>query len=69
MAQGEQTGPVARYGLLLLTLVASYLLSAVTHSKWAEAVHVGLRRRYRAARLATLRAAAAKYQLAIGARW
>ena len=42
MTQGEQTGPEARYGLLLITLVASYLLSAVTHSKWAEVVHVGL---------------------------
>jgi Ion channel len=42
MAQGEQTGPEARYGLLLVTLVASYLLSAVTHGKWAEVVHVGL---------------------------
>ena len=42
MEEGEQTGPEARYGLLLITLVASYLLSAVTHSKWAEAVHVGL---------------------------
>jgi len=42
MAEGEQTGPEARYGLLLLTLVAAYLLSAVTHSDWAAAVHVGL---------------------------
>ncbi len=42
MAEGEQTGPEARYGLLLVTLIAAYLLSAVTHSKWAEAVHVGL---------------------------
>jgi Ion channel len=42
MTQGEQTGREARYGLLLVTLVASYLLSAVTHSKWAEVVHVGL---------------------------
>jgi Ion channel len=42
MTQGEQTGPEARYGLLLVTLVASYLLSAVTHGKWAEAVHVAL---------------------------
>ncbi|MGH3292896.1 MAG: hypothetical protein ACRDP7_13910, partial [Trebonia sp.] len=41
MAEGEPTGPEARYGLLLLTLVAAYLLSAVTHSTWAEAVHVG----------------------------
>ena len=42
MAEGEPTGPEARYGLLLITLVAAYLLSAVTHSTWAEAVHVGL---------------------------
>jgi hypothetical protein len=42
MAEGEPTGPEARYGLLLITLVAAYLLSAVTHSTWAAAVHVGL---------------------------
>ena len=42
MAEGEQAGPEARYGLLLITLVAVYLLSAVTHSTWAEAVHVAL---------------------------
>jgi hypothetical protein len=42
MEEGEPTGPEARYGLLLLILVAAYLLSAVTHSTWAEAVHVGL---------------------------
>jgi hypothetical protein len=42
MAEGEPTGPEARYGLLLITLVAAYLLSAVTHSEWAAAVHVGL---------------------------
>src|ERR1700733_10054694 len=41
MAEGEQTGPGARYGLLLVTLVAAYLVSAVTHSNWAAAVHVG----------------------------
>jgi hypothetical protein len=40
MTEGEQTGQEARYGLLLVTLVAGYLLSAVTHSTWAEAVHV-----------------------------
>jgi hypothetical protein len=40
MADGEQTRSGARYGLLLLTLVAAYLLSAVTHSNWAGAVHV-----------------------------
>jgi Ion channel len=42
MAEGEQTGPEARYGLLLLTLVVAYLLSAVTHGTWADAVHVAL---------------------------
>ena len=42
MTPGEQTGPEARYGLLLVTLVAAYLLSAVTHSTWAAVVHVGL---------------------------
>jgi hypothetical protein len=42
MAEGEQTGPEAKYGLLLLTLVVSYLLSAVAHGTWADAVHVGL---------------------------
>ncbi len=40
MADGERNGSAARYGLLLLTLVAAYLLSAVTHSNWAGAVHV-----------------------------
>ncbi|HEX3513685.1 MAG TPA: potassium channel family protein [Trebonia sp.] len=42
MAEGEQTGPEARYGLLLVTLVAAYLVSAVSDSTWADAVHVGL---------------------------
>ena len=42
MAEGEQTSPEGRYGLLLVTLVAAYLLSAVTHSTWAAAVHVAL---------------------------
>ena len=42
MAEGEQTSPEGRYGLLLITLVAAYLLSAVTHSEWAAAVHVAL---------------------------
>lgn len=42
MAEGEQTGQEGRYGLLLVTLVTAYLLSAVTHSTWAAAVHVGL---------------------------
>lgn len=40
MADGEQTSPEARYGLLLVLLIAAYLLSAVTHSNWAGAVHV-----------------------------
>ena len=36
-----RAGREARYGLLLITLVAAYLLSALTHSNWAGAVHVG----------------------------
>jgi hypothetical protein len=40
MAEGERAGPEVRYGLLLITLVAAYLVSAVTHSRWAETVHV-----------------------------
>jgi hypothetical protein len=40
MAEGEQAGPEARYGLLLVTLVAAYLVSAVTHGGWSAAVHV-----------------------------
>jgi hypothetical protein len=40
MTEGEQTGSEPRYGLLLGTLVAAYVFSAVTHSKWAAAIHV-----------------------------
>jgi hypothetical protein len=40
VAEGEQTDREPRYGLLLITLIAAYLVSAVTHSKWAAAVHV-----------------------------
>ena len=40
MADGEQNGSAARYGLMLIILVAAYLLSAVTHSDWAGGVHV-----------------------------
>jgi hypothetical protein len=40
MAEGEQTGRDPRYGLLLGTLIAAYVVSAVTHSKWAAAIHV-----------------------------
>jgi hypothetical protein len=34
------TGERGRYGLLLLTLIASYLVSAVTRSHWGGTIHV-----------------------------
>lgn len=40
MAEDEPTGSPARYGLLLITLVAAYLVSAVTHTRWGGAIHV-----------------------------
>jgi hypothetical protein len=40
MAEEQQAGRGVRYGLLLVTLIAAYLVSAVTHSKWADTVHV-----------------------------
>lgn len=40
MAEGEQTGREPRYGLLLITLIASYIVGAVTHTRWAAALHV-----------------------------
>ena len=40
MEEGQQTGAAGRYGILLLTLIATYLVSAVTHSRWGGAVHV-----------------------------
>jgi len=40
MAEDEPPGSPARYGLLLITLVAAYLVSAVAHTRWGGAVHV-----------------------------
>lgn len=40
MAEDERTSPPARYGLLLITLIAAYLVSAVTQTRWGGAVHV-----------------------------
>jgi hypothetical protein len=41
MAEGEQDGREARYGLLLVTLVAAYLLAALTRDHWGQVAHVG----------------------------
>jgi Ion channel len=40
MEEARRTSVPARYGLLLITLVAAYLLSAVTSTRWGGAVHV-----------------------------
>ncbi len=40
MEEGQQTGAAGRYGILLLTLIVTYLASAVTHSRGGGAVHV-----------------------------
>jgi hypothetical protein len=40
MEKGQRTGSQGRYGILLITLVAAYLLSAVTHSRWGGVLHV-----------------------------
>jgi hypothetical protein len=40
MGEGEQAAKGGRYGLLLLTLIAAYLVSAVTTSRWGGALHV-----------------------------
>jgi hypothetical protein len=40
MGEGQQSGSVGRYGLLLLTLVTAYLVSAVTYTRWTGPVHV-----------------------------
>ncbi|HEY3881219.1 MAG TPA: potassium channel family protein [Trebonia sp.] len=39
-AAGERTESRARYGLLLVTLIAAYLVSAVTQTRWGGAIHV-----------------------------
>jgi len=40
MEEGQRTGSAGRYGVLLVTLIAAYLVSAVTESRWGGAVHV-----------------------------
>jgi hypothetical protein len=40
MAEDERARGPARYGLLLITLIAAYLVSAVTYSRWGGAIHV-----------------------------
>ena len=40
MEEGQRSGSVGRYGLLLLTLVTAYLVSAVTYTRWTGPVHV-----------------------------
>jgi Ion channel len=40
MADDGRTGSQARYGLLLLTLIAAFLVSAATESRWGGAIRV-----------------------------
>jgi hypothetical protein len=40
MEEDQRTSVPARYGLLLITLIAAYLVSAVTSTRWGGAVHV-----------------------------
>jgi Ion channel len=40
MAEDERARGPARYGLLLITLIAAYLVSAVVYTRWGGAVHV-----------------------------
>jgi hypothetical protein len=42
MEEGQRTGSAGRYGILLVTLIAAYLVSAVNQSRWGGAVHVAL---------------------------
>jgi hypothetical protein len=71
MASGERV----RYGLLLLTLIATYLVSALTHSTWGGVVHVAFvgaitllaLGRTRLGRRASLAAQGATVATAIGA--
>jgi hypothetical protein len=42
MSDGVRTGSGGRYGLLLLTLIAAYLVSAVTSSRWGGTAHIAL---------------------------
>ena len=40
MEERQPAGSVGRYGLLLVTLIAAYLVSAVTSTHWGGAIHV-----------------------------
>jgi hypothetical protein len=40
MEEDQRTRAPARYGLLLITLIAAYLVSAVTQTRWGGAIHV-----------------------------
>ena len=40
MEEGQRSGSVGRYGVLLATLIAAYLVSAVTTSRWGGPIHV-----------------------------
>jgi hypothetical protein len=40
MADDGPTAPQARYGLLLITLIAAFLVSAATESHWGGVIHV-----------------------------
>jgi hypothetical protein len=40
MEEGQRTGSVGRYGAVLVTLIAAYLVSAVTSTHWGGAIHV-----------------------------
>jgi hypothetical protein len=41
MEEGQRPGPAGRYGVLLATLIAAYLVSAVTASRWGGGIHLG----------------------------
>jgi hypothetical protein len=41
MEEGQRTGSAGRYGVLLVILIAAYLVSAVTESRWGGGIHVG----------------------------
>jgi hypothetical protein len=40
MEEGQRAGSVGRYGLVLVTLIAAYLVSAVTQSRLGGGIHV-----------------------------
>ncbi|HEX3712683.1 MAG TPA: potassium channel family protein [Trebonia sp.] len=40
MTEDRRASAPARYGLLLITLIAAYLVSAVTYTRWGGTIHV-----------------------------